>query len=330
MRPSPLISVVLCTYNGQSFLAQQLQSIRAQTRLPDELIVCDDRSTDGTLEHLARFAAEAPFPVRIHRNERQLGSTRNFDQGLALARGEWIALCDQDDVWEPEKLERLSQAMEDEAVGGIFTDATLIDDEGEPMAESLWSRAGFSPARRKEFECDPVGVLLRQDVATGATMMISARLRTVYQAIPVVWVHDGWLAWMLVLHQAEIGRLKPIADRLTRYRIHSAQQTASSAVALGLPTEQVRERLAKARRVGHEHHRIIAERLRLVLGHWLASGGSPNAMVARRLRGAIRLLERRSMLPAARWRRLSVVLRLLPAYVRYASGWRSAGRDLWA
>ena len=84
---SSSISVVLCTYNGQRFLAEQLESIRAQTKLPEELIVCDDGSTDGTLEELAGFAAVAPFQMRIYRNDRQMGSTRNFDQGIALAQG---------------------------------------------------------------------------------------------------------------------------------------------------------------------------------------------------------------------------------------------------
>jgi glycosyltransferase involved in cell wall biosynthesis len=330
MTPFPSISVVLCTYNGERFLKQQLDSIAGQTLLPDEIIVCDDGSADSTLEQVKRFALTAPFAVSIYRNERQLGSTANFDQGLAKAKGELIALCDQDDVWEPQKLERLSEAMADPEVGGVFTDATLIDAEGRALPESLWQRAGFTPSRRTAFERDPMGVLLRQDVATGATMMVRARLRMMYERIPAVWVHDGWLAWMLLLHEAETGRLRPIEEKLTRYRIHASQQTGSSAVALGLPSESVRERLAKARQVGHEHHRRHAERLRLVREHWLAGGGSSEVPAARQLLGAIRLLEGRGALPAAWWRRLPFVLRLLPAYIRYAGGWRSAARDLWA
>ena len=330
MKPPCLISVVLCTYNGHRFLAQQLDSIQAQTRLPDEVIVCDDGSTDGTLEALMSFAARTPFPVRIYRNERQLGSTRNFDLGISLAQGEWIVLCDQDDVWESTKLERFSEVMRDETIGGIFTDATLIDEDDKSMSQSLWSRAGFSPARRVAFQRDPVGVLLRQDVATGATMMFRARLRTFYEAIPTAWVHDGWLAWMLVLHALEAGRLMPLEDRLTRYRVHAWQQTGSSAVALGLPSDSVRTRLAKAGVTGHEHHVQLAARLRLVLENWLSRGGAPDAEVAQRLRGTIHLLERRSLLPSARWRRFLAMFRLIPGYMRYANGWRSAGRDLLA
>ena len=112
------------------------------------------------------------------------------------------------------------------------------------MPGSLWLRAGFTLTRRKAFERDPVGVLLRQDVATGATMALRARVRSVYTSIPREWVHDGWLAWMLVLHKEKTGQLEPMADRLTRYRVHASQQTGSSAAALGLP------RRARARAVG--------------------------------------------------------------------------------
>ena len=324
------ISVVLCTYNGQQFLQQQLESILAQTLLPCELVVCDDCSTDMTMEQLGRFAAVAPFPVRVSQNEEQIGSTRNFDQGIAQARGELIALCDQDDLWKPQKLERLQQAMEDKALGGIFTDASLIGESGQVMPETLWLRAGFTKARRERFQRDPAGVLLRQNVATGATMIFRARLRTLYGTIPVSWVHDGWLAWMLVLYRDSIGRLEPLESPLTRYRIHSSQQTGTLAVNLGLPSEPLRKRLAKARRMGHEHHKKNADRLGLVLANWLEGGGAPDAPVARRLRKEIDFLEKRSTLPTGGLRRLGTVVRLMPVYLRHGGGWRSAGRDLWA
>ncbi|MEK6396462.1 MAG: glycosyltransferase [Terriglobus sp.] len=327
---APSISVVLCTYNGQKFLQEQIDSIAAQTLLPGELIVCDDLSTDSTVDLLNAFAANVTFPVHVYRNDQQVGSTRNFDHALSLAHGDLLVLCDQDDLWEPQKLERLYEVMRDESIGGIFTDATLIDEKNRVMEDRLWARAGFTSERQTAFQRDPVGVLLRQSVATGATMMIRARLRTTYEHIPNSWVHDGWLAWMLVLYQNNVGRLQPLQEPLTRYRVHTSQQTGSAALALGLPTESVAQRMAKARRAGHTHHMKNAAQLQLVLDHWLEHGGSPQASVAHRLNGAIRLLEQRSMLPNRRLRRLIAVLKLLPAYLRYASGWRSAARDFFA
>jgi glycosyltransferase involved in cell wall biosynthesis len=95
--PDLRISVAMCTFNGGRYLEEQLESIGAQTRPPCELVVCDDGSKDGTISILKRFEANAPFPVRIVQNGIRMGSTRNFDQAIGMARGEFIALCDQDD-----------------------------------------------------------------------------------------------------------------------------------------------------------------------------------------------------------------------------------------
>src|SRR4051794_15860948 len=100
--PLPMFSVAMCTYNGARFIGAQLASVAAQTRTPDELIVCDDRSTDETVAIVQKFADSAPFRVRLHVNEENLGSTKNFERAVSLCEGDLIALCDQDDVWLPE------------------------------------------------------------------------------------------------------------------------------------------------------------------------------------------------------------------------------------
>lgn len=102
----PVVSVALATFNGARFLDEQLASLAAQTRLPDELVVCDDGSSDATLPLLTAFAGDAPFDVQIHRNHRRLGYRDNFLQAAKLCRGSLIAYCDQDDVWLPPKIER--------------------------------------------------------------------------------------------------------------------------------------------------------------------------------------------------------------------------------
>src|ERR1700730_3732237 len=80
------ISVALCTYNGERFLGRQLASMQQQTRLPDELVVCDDCSTDSTIGILNEFATSAGFPVRIIRNEQNLGFVANFEQAIRLCQ----------------------------------------------------------------------------------------------------------------------------------------------------------------------------------------------------------------------------------------------------
>ncbi len=101
---SESVSVAMCTYNGAKFLPPQMESILAQTQAPDEMVVCDDGSTDGTVELLREFAAKAPFPVRIQQNSRNLGPAANFAQCMEMCGGEILVLADQDDVWFPYRL----------------------------------------------------------------------------------------------------------------------------------------------------------------------------------------------------------------------------------
>ena len=105
-------SVALATYNGARFLCEQLESLADQSHLPAELVVGDDGSTDETLEILEEFRKRAPFPVRIHRNETNLGYARNFLTTAQRCNGDWIAFCDQDDVWLPNKLADARNAIE--------------------------------------------------------------------------------------------------------------------------------------------------------------------------------------------------------------------------
>src|SRR5437588_7313199 len=105
------ISIAMCTYNGARFLREQLDSFAAQSRLPDEVVICDDGSTDGTADIVRTFASGAPFPVHFHVNEPRLGITRNFERAAGLCTGSIIFFSDQDDVWLPDKLDRFAEAF---------------------------------------------------------------------------------------------------------------------------------------------------------------------------------------------------------------------------
>lgn len=105
-------SIAMATYNGARFLREQLDSFLAQELLPQELVVCDDASSDETTDIAREFATRAPFPVRIEVNERTLGPSENFLKAASLCRAEWIAFSDQDDVWDRRKLSTLSRVID--------------------------------------------------------------------------------------------------------------------------------------------------------------------------------------------------------------------------
>ena len=106
------ISVAMATFNGKKFILEQLESIRKQTVLPCELVVCDDGSTDGTIDIIEEFSKTAPFPVRWYLNENNLGYADNFLKCAALCKGDWIAFSDQDDLWLPDKFKKIAQVIQ--------------------------------------------------------------------------------------------------------------------------------------------------------------------------------------------------------------------------
>lgn len=314
---APRISVAMCTFNGSRYLEEQLESIAEQSRLPAELIVCDDQSTDGTLSILKQFKARAPFAVSIIQNSQRLGSTRNFDQAIGLTRGEFIALCDQDDRWAPHKLERLSDALiADSFLGGVFSDAQLIDGDGRPMGTRLFARHKFTAAKQRSFIGCPTDTLLKYDIVTGATLMFRASLRRYCSPIPASWVHDGWLAWMIALH----ARLTLIAEPLIDYRVHASQQ-------LGVETHtaQASSMRLESRR---QFYSRVARQFEDLLQRVLAEGWNQNDGLIEKIREKIKFLKTQATLsPSLGLRTLQMAVQL-PRYALYARGLRSVRRDL--
>lgn len=124
------VSVAMATYNGERFVAEQLESIVSQTVPPGEIVVCDDASSDGTAELIRAFAARSPVPIRLERNAVNLGYADNFLKAASLTTHPYIAFADQDDVWRRDKIERSLAAID--AMGAVMAvhSATLIDAAG--------------------------------------------------------------------------------------------------------------------------------------------------------------------------------------------------------
>jgi glycosyltransferase involved in cell wall biosynthesis len=310
------VSVAMCTYNGGRYLEEQLRSIAEQTLLPYELVVCDDRSTDDTIAILQKFEAKAPFNVRIVQNAAQMGSTRNFDQAIGMAQGEFIALCDQDDRWLPHKLQRLSEClMENPFLGGVFSDAELIDGDGRRVSKTLFGRHRFTSAKQHSFVSCPTATLLKHDVVTGATLMFRSSIRRYCSPIPTTWVHDGWLAWMLALH----SRLRLISEPLIEYRIHAGQQ-------LGVGTSHAAQRGNRETR--RQFYARVARQFEDLLNRVLAEGWSEHDALVAKIREKIAFLKSQSALSQELGMRTLQMLGLLPKYLHYARGLASVRTDL--
>ena len=212
------LSVALCTYNGAEFLREQLDSIASQTRHPDEVVVRDDGSVDGTVGVLEEFAAEAPFPVRLLPSGVNLGYVKNFEAVIAACTGDLIALSDQDDVWLPHKLATLEKALgSDERALLAFSDAALVGSGLEPLGQTVWERVGLDARAKAGFERGGAdSPVLRGLYVTGATVCFRASLVELALPIDLPHWHDGWLT----LAAAAYGRVVAVDEPLVLYRQH--------------------------------------------------------------------------------------------------------------
>lgn len=217
---SEALSVALCTYNGARHLPALLNSLVGQRRLPDELLVWDDGSTDATQELIAAFAERAPFVVRWYRQKQRLGPAANFVAAAQHARGEWIAFCDQDDVWHPDKLTRaLAASQEYTDTAAVFCNARLIDVNGCPLGHTLWQRVSFTLREQTALsDGTPWEIFVRHPVVSGAGLVIHARVRDCLAPIADHWMHDAWSA----LVAAASGPVVSITEPLFDYRQHEA------------------------------------------------------------------------------------------------------------
>ncbi|KQS32601.1 family 2 glycosyl transferase [Dyadobacter sp. Leaf189] len=230
-----MISVAMCTYNGSKFISGQLRSIADQTLSVDELVVCDDGSKDNTIEIIRKFAETSGFPVRIYVNEQNLGSTKNFEKCLSLCEGDIIFLCDQDDLWRDDKVEKqVTYLTQHPDIDAVFSDAIMIDDDSKPIGRNIWEEIEFNAAGQTKWKKGkPHEILFHGFVVTGATLTIRKsclqRLTPFPTHVPDL-IHDAWIAMVLSLE----NKIDFITEPLISYRIHSSQQ-----VGFGGKTEKV-------------------------------------------------------------------------------------------
>ena len=144
----PRISVVMATYQGETYLREMLESLAAQTRRPDELVVRDDASDDRTVAIVRDFAARAPFSVQVLADGTRLGYAQNFVAATAASSGDLVLFADQDDVWHADKLAVLEAEADCTVPQALFHDFTLMRDGQvfEPSYYRLLEERGFPPA----------------------------------------------------------------------------------------------------------------------------------------------------------------------------------------
>lgn len=222
-----IISVALCTYKGALYLREQLDSILNQTVSPHEIIVCDDNSPDETVEILEEYRLKFSTPeFKITVNTHNKGVVKNFEQALQNCSGDYVFLCDQDDLWIPEKIQKTLSFFESNPdIDVTFSNGYLLG----LKKGNLWDISKFGPKARQDWsKYGPLYVFLRyKSICTGAGMAIKGSAKNYVLPIQInsFQIHDGWIG----IAAATKGKIAYIADNLFYYRIHSGQWTQKNA-----------------------------------------------------------------------------------------------------
>ena len=224
-----MISVALCTYNGEHFICEQIESILNQALPVDEIVVCDDGSTDNTIQIIENLRNKTNIAIRVFKNEEKLGVSENFQKAIDLCHGDLIFLSDQDDIWQANKVQTFVDYFNSNPnISVCFSNAFLTNPDGTIISDrpnKLWDYT-FNHSYRKIFdkgsflECFLGGALTVR--TTGATMAVR---RMFIKDNPFVHLcneevmHD----FAIVLLAAEQNVIGYINEPLIKYRLHPSQ-----------------------------------------------------------------------------------------------------------
>lgn len=218
-----MINIIMCTYNGEKYIRQQLQSIVDSTVTDWKILISDDQSTDSTIRIAHEFQKQYPDKIQIKVNDTKKGAIINFlssiyQVGTTMEKDDFIMLCDQDDIWNSDKIEKTERCMNkliktygNEMPLLVCTDVTVVDDELKIIHESF-RRMNKYQIRHLDFSH-----LMMENKVQGCTTMINKSLALMLDKLPTkTTMHDGWLA----LIASAFGHIEYIDEQTMKYRQH--------------------------------------------------------------------------------------------------------------
>ena len=215
------ISVALCTYNGEKYLAEQLDSILSQENPVDEIVVCDDGSTDNTQSILQDYQARFPELFRIFINEKNLGYVANFEKALSLCTGDLIFLCDQDDIWHQDKVKFILHYFKENPLIGVA--AHNLDLIGTYDGnKTFWELKNFHSETKPSNQELLQHILSNGNIFPG--MSLAIRKKTLHDYLPLqkidsILIHD----YELIIKALRDEQFGLIPKNLGAYRQHDQQ-----------------------------------------------------------------------------------------------------------
>lgn len=216
-----MISIAMTTFNGQAYIEQQLQSILNQSIQADEIIICDDCSSDNTVSIIRKVMEDYPSaPIKLTVNKENKGYIKNFYQSIRLTCGDYIFLADQDDIWHTNKIERTLNALLDTNSSVVCTNFNLIDQSGNQLSDINQFEVNPFLYHISEYMA-PISFhrLVFGNIVQGCTYCFTSAVREAYLAVDSCnLIHD----YQIMFIGALIGKVVFLNEKLIDYRIHTS------------------------------------------------------------------------------------------------------------
>lgn len=323
------ISVVVCTFNGSKFISEQLESILKQSIPISELVIGDDGSTDDTNEIISGWinANKPKFPeIEFHYkiNPKQVGVAKNFEAAMLRANGDWVFLCDQDDIWFPNKIETFVNFIKSNSGIHVFnSDGLLVSENLNKLPFTLFESLGVTERDKSKFLRNKAfQVLIRKNICSGSAMAVNKAVIRLALPVPDRWLHDEWIALVSSILFSNL-----IIDEPTYlYRQHSGNE-------IGARKPSFRNKLSKFREPREERNINIYLRSKSLYEFAVERGWgdlSPIPGLIKTLEQNKKFHEKRLLLPPTNALRIFQVIYMLirGQYKRFANGFQDAIRDI--
>ncbi|WP_158121224.1 glycosyltransferase family 2 protein [Escherichia coli] len=237
MQPIKQIDIIIATCNGEKFIKEQILSLLRMEHFEKyvrKVIVCDDKSEDETISIITSLLEKDKLEIILNSENKRLGPVKNFARGIEISAAEFVMLCDQDDIWDKDKLkiyvDSANEFNRDEPIL-IFSDLTIVDSNLNTIAESFYKYQNLNPDKAND-----IRTLLLENIVPGCTMMFNRKLIEIALPLPdSCRMHDWWLLLCCCVH----GKVIPINKQLSKYRQHGNNQVGAQKLKLSKEIQQV-------------------------------------------------------------------------------------------
>lgn len=240
------ISIAMATYNGESYIREQIESFLIQSIMPDEIVICDDNSNDCTVQIARSILNDSGISFFIIQHNTNQGILKTFEDAVRHTTGNYVFFADQDDVWLNKKIEIMLKNIINANALIAFSNAHIVDEKLNKLGKTQWETIKYNIQNEQSkifFRGTLLNELLKRNVVTGMTMVAQRDFLLSILPFPSAMMHDAWIALMATIY----GNVLALNECLVLYRQHSNNMIGSGS----------RDSMSKLKKAYHNYGRIL-------------------------------------------------------------------------